>query len=347
MAITQSHFGMIENTEVSLFTLTNANSVSVSITNYGGIVTSFMVPDKNGQLDDVVLGFDNLDSYLGEHPFFGALIGRHANRIQNAAFQLNGTTYHLAKNDGNNHLHGGPNGFDKKVWDADIIERNALKLSYTSVDGEENYPGTLNVTVIYSLTHDNELRIDYTAISDKDTVVNLTNHSYFNLSGHASGNVLDHVLMIDADKFTVNNDESFPTGEIQSVTDTPLDFTSPRRIGEAIDSDYDQIVFGNGYDQNLILNKNNDDYTKIAVVTDPKSKRMMEVYTTKPGVQFYSANFIDGIIGKDGAVYNKNQGLCLETQYFPNAIKHTHFPSPILKAGDTYHHVTGYKFITK
>ncbi|HPT75196.1 MAG TPA: aldose epimerase family protein [Defluviitaleaceae bacterium] len=350
MSIVKTSFGKSKDgVEAFLFKLTNSKGMEVGITNYGAILVSIKVPDKAGNFDDVLLGFDQLDDYLKDHPYFGVVVGRHANRIENAEFTLNGKTYHLAKNDGNNHLHGGYEGFDKKFWEAEIINinnRESIQLSYFSKDGEENYPGNLEVKVIYTLTEDNELIIDYYAVSDQDTVVNLTNHAYFNLKGHNKGDILDHQLMINADQFTVINNECIPTGEIRNVKGTPMDFTSLRSIREGLLSDDEQIKCGKGYDHNWILNVSGKAAEKAGELYEPESGRLMEFFTTKPGVQFYSGNFID-VVGKAGAKYIKHSGLCLETQYFPNSLKHKHFPSAVLKAGDKYQHTTIYKFSTR
>lgn len=349
MGIQKRSFGKtLEGTPAELFTLTNKKGTVVDITNFGGIIVSWKVADRNGKQEDITLGFDTIEGYLEQGPYFGALIGRHGNRIEDAEFELNGVTYHLAKNDGNNHLHGGRKGFDKMLWNAEIIDRNggqALKLTYRSVDGEENYPGNLDVTVIYSLTEENELVIDYHAVTDRDTVVNLTNHAYFNLKGHASGDVLGHELYINADKMTLIDEEGIPTGEFQNVKGTPFDFTSLTPIGRGINADDGQIACGKGYDHNWVLNVGGKKPEKAAEVYEPTSGRVMEVFTTKPGIQFYSANFLDGSkIGKGKTAYQKRSGLCLETQFFPNAMKHKHFPSPILKAGEEYKYTTIYKF---
>jgi aldose 1-epimerase len=350
MSIIQKSFGkMKDGVEVFLFKLTNSKGMEVEIINYGATIVSIKVPDRNGNIEDVVLGFDNIDSYIKPHPFFGAIVGRHANRIENAEFTLNGKTYYLAKNDGENHLHGGNEGFDKKLWESQIININmqeSLQLSYFSKDGEENYPGNLEVKVTYTLTEENELIIDYYAISDKDTVVNLTNHAYFNLKGHNKGDIFDHQLMINADKFTVTDDKGIPTGEIRDVKGTAMDFTSLRSIREGFFSDYEQIKFRSGYDHNWVLTVSGKVAEKAGELYEPDSGRLMEFFTTKPGVQFYSGNFVD-TIGKEGANYKNNSGLCLETQYFPNALKHEHFPSPILKVGEEYKHITIYKFSTR
>jgi aldose 1-epimerase len=352
MNITKRLFGnTTEGTPVEIFTLKNSKGITVEITNFGGIIVSIKVPDKSGNFEDVVLGHDKLENYMRKGPYFGAIIGRHGNRIEGASFEINGVEYKLTKNEGENQLHGGITGFDKVVWQAEVVNeegKESLELSYLSKDREEGYPGNLKVKVTYTVTEDNELKIDYYGVTDKDTVVNLTNHSYFNLSGHASGDILDHKVMINADKFTPADKESLPTGEIREVKGTPMDFTTFTTVRNNIDCDDEQIRFGGGYDHNWVLNVSGKTPEKAAEVVDEKSGRFMEVYTTKPGVQFYTGNFLDGSeIGKDGAAYNKRSGLCLETQYFPNSLKHKHFPSPILRAGEEYNHTTIYKFLTK
>lgn len=349
MSIKKESFGKtIDGVETELFTLKNSNGMEAKITTYGATIVALTAPDKNGSFDDIVLGYDTLDSYLKGDKFFGALIGRCGNRIENGKFKINGVEYNVATNDGKNHLHGGEKGYDKVVWTVDTIDDkcNTLKLTYISKDNDEGYPGNLNITVIYTLTEDNSLSINYKAISDKDTIVNLTNHSYFNLAGHASGDILNQDLMINSDKFIVNDMYSIPTGEIRDVSGTPMDFRTLTPIGNNIDAtDYDQIVFGSGYDHNWILNTNGNIFEKAAQLFDKNSGRVMDVYTTTPGVQFYSANFLDGSdIGKGGVAYNKRTGVCLETQYFPNAINIDKFESPILKAGEEYSHATIYKF---
>jgi len=338
-----------EGRPIRLFTLTNASGMSADISDVGGVIVALRAPDRNGKLEDITLGYETAERYLEKGPYFGALIGRHANRIEGASFELNGVEYSLASNDGANHLHGGLRGFDKVVWDADIVPAEgggeALRLTYVSPDGEEGYPGTLRTTVLYTLTDDNELRIDYEAVSDQDTVVNLTNHAYFNLAGHAAGDIGGHELMIDAERFTPINAECVPTGEVRGVAGTPMDFRRLTPIGPGFASGDEQIANGGGYDHNWVLNAGGGQLAKAAEVYEPTTGRVMEVFTTKPGIQFYSGNFLDGsIVGKGGAVYGKRSGLCLETQYFPNAMKHKHFPSPILRAGETYQHTTTYKF---
>lgn len=352
MSITNRLFGVTEDgKEVFVFTLKNSNGMMVEIINYGATVLSIFAPDREGKFDDIVLGYDRLEDFYKNAPFFGSILGRHANRIANAQFELNGIVYHLNKNEGENHLHGGLKAFHKVVWDAEIIQEDSierLKLKYLSKDGEEGYPGNLDVTVIYTLTQDNALEINYHAISDKDTTVNLTNHTYFNLAGHASGSILQHELMINADKFTPTDEKSIPTGEFVDVKGTPMDFTSLTPIGPGLDSEYEQIKYGNGYDHNWCLNISGKKPEKAAELYEPSTGRVMEVYTTKPGLQFYSGNYLDTAgVGKDGKIYNKRDGLCLETQYFPNSLVHKHFPSSILKAGEEYKHTTIYKFSTR
>lgn len=348
MAIEKELLGTMPNgKDVYIYNLKNSNGMETKICTYGGAIVSSTVPDKNGKFHDVVLGYDSLEDYLKGDKYFGALIGRFGNRIQYGKFTLNGIEYTLAQNNGENHLHGGLQGFDKVVWDAKIVENSpsTLELSYFSPDGEEGYPGNLNVKVTYVLTEDNAIEINYMATTDKDTVVNLTNHAYFNLSGHSSGDVLNHKLMINADTFTVNDKHSIPTGEIRKVEGTPMDFRTLTPIGKNIISDYEQIIFGNGYDHNWVLNTDGSVDFKAAQVVDENTGIVMDVYTTTPGIQFYSGNFLDGSdIGKENTIYNMRSGLCLETQYFPNSINCNNFKCPILKVGQEYNHKTIYKF---
>lgn len=348
MAIIKKYFGKTkDNKEVNSFIFNNKNGISMEVITYGGAITSLCVPDRNGKIDDIVLGYDNITSYEKGGKFFGAIVGRCANRIKNGSFKINGKEYLLARNDGLNHIHGGIKGFDKVIWDAEIVsnEENILKLSYLSKDGEEGYPGNLFVTVYYSLTYDNCLKIEYNAVSDKDTIVNLTNHSYFNLGGHSSGDILNHKLMINSKEFTVNDRYSIPNGEIRNVSDTPMDFRTMKRLGEDIESSYEQIKFGKGYDHNWMLESNNDLKNLSAKLIDEYSGRSMEMYTTNEGVQIYSANFLDGSdIGKDNTSYGLRNGICLETQYVPNAINNSKFKSPLLKAKEEYKNTTIYKF---
>ncbi len=351
VSILKNNFGSLpDGTKVDIFTLTNSNKVSVDITNFGGIIVAINAPDKNGNMTDVVLGYRDFDKYIENPGYIGALVGRHANRIEDARFELNGKVYELAKNDGKNHLHGGIVGLHNVLWKAEIIQENGsekLVLTHTSPDGEENYPGNLDVKVEYSLTEKNELVIDYNAVSDKDTVVNLTNHAYFNLAGHASGDVLNHHIYINADSFTPVNEECIPTGEIKSVKGTVMDFTTLKEFAAGFETADEQILNGKGYDHNWVLNTKENLKEVAAELYHPESGRLMQVFTTKPGIQFYSGNHLDNHKGKDNAVYSKRTGLCLETQYFPNAMKHKHFPSPVLKAGEKYKHITIYKFTTK
>jgi aldose 1-epimerase len=335
---------------VDQYILTNAAGMTAKIITYGAILTELYAPDRDGKLDDVVLGFDNLKDYLERNPHFGATVGRVANRIAKGKFTLDGQEYTLAINNGPHSLHGGRKGFDKQLWKAEPKTTSngvAVELRYVSKDGEEGYPGTLAVTVVYTLTNDNALRIDYTAKTDKATPVNLTNHSYFNLAGAKSGDVLDHELLIAADKYTPTDATLIPTGEIKSVRGTPLDFTKPRRIGERLDQLKDSP--GGGYDHNFVLDNGGKDEPGFAArVSEPKTGRILEMYTTEPGVQLYTGNFLDGkLIGRGGVVYKKHAGFCLEAQHFPDAVHHDHFPSIILKPGETYRQTTIYKFSAK
>lgn len=350
MAITKKSFSKTkDNIDVYIYTLTNNNGAEIQIATYGGTIVSLIVPDKYGNFDDVVLGYDNITSYENGTKYFGAIIGRCANRIEYGKFKINDKEYSLAQNNGNNHLHGGIKGFDKVVWDSKILdsENNVLMLSYFSRDNEESYPGNLTVTVTYTLTEDTALKIEYKAVSDKDTVVNLTNHSYFNLCGHSSRNALNHELMLNSNEFTVNDKYSIPTGEVRAVAGTPMDFRSLKPIGKEIDADYEQLHFGSGYDHNWMLNSNGNIDEIAAKLVDETTGRVMDVYTTKPAVQFYSANFLDGSdIGKGGIPYEKRSAICLETQYVPNSINNNKFTSSLLKANEKYNHTTIYKFST-
>ncbi|MEO5685328.1 MAG: aldose epimerase family protein [Chitinophagaceae bacterium] len=338
-AITKQDFGEADGKPVSLFTLTNKKGIQVKITNYGGIVTSWTAPDKSGAASSIVLGFDSLSGYLAKPPYFGALVGRYGNRIANGAFKIGDSSYTLAKNNGKNHLHGGLKGFDKVVWDAAMVDSvAALTLTYTSKDGEEGYPGNLKVTVVYTLSDDDELGIEYSAETDKSTPVNLTNHSYFNLTGSVSNTILNHILQIDADAYTPVDTTLIPTGVLQPVKGTPFDFTSPTAIGARIAN-----VPG-GYDHNFVLNSKDGSLHLAAVLTDSISGRKLEVFTTQPGLQFYTGNFLDGSFKtNDGKSINKNTALCLETQHFPDSPNQPSFPSTILKPGEKYHSITKYK----
>jgi aldose 1-epimerase len=338
-----------EGVAVDLYTLTNANGVEVRAMTYGGIVLTLRVPDRDGNLGDVVLGYDALDGYLEATPYFGAIVGRYGNRIAGGKFTLDGEEYSLAANNGPNALHGGLQGFDKVVWQAQSFQNEegvGVVFSYTSPDGEEGYPGTLEATVTYTLTDANELVFDYHAVTDKATPVNLTQHTYFNLAGDGAGTILDHELMLNASHFTPVDSTLIPTGEILSVDGTPFDFTTPTAIGARIDDDDEQIGFGGGYDHNYVLDRGEGDALTLAArVHEPTSGRVMEVSTTEPGVQFYSGNFLDGsITGKGGHVYEQRSGLCLETQHYPDSPNKPDFPSTILQPGQEYRSRTVYRF---
>lgn len=340
--ISQETFGHMEDgTEVFLFTLSNSN-IQAQITNYGGIITSLLVPDKDGNVENIVLGFDNLEDYLDEHPYFGALIGRFGNRIAEGRFELDGTEYQLSVNDGENHLHGGERGFDKVVWDAEIVDDQFLKLSYLSPDGEMGYPGNLQVTATYTLTQDNELKITFEATTDQATPVNLTAHSYFNLTGDASKSILDHQLKINAADYTPVNEELIPTGEISSVENTPFDFTDFEAIGLRIDQ-----VEG-GYDHNFVLTGEYGEMQLTSELLEPESGRILRVYSAEPGIQFYSGNFLDGsLTNEKGITLNQYAGLCLEPQHFPNSPNVADFPSTILRPGEQYQSLIVYEFDTQ
>jgi aldose 1-epimerase len=332
---------------VELYTLTNANGMEARIMTYGGVLVSLKVPDRAGKLADVVLGFDNLAGYLQKppEPHFGALIGRYGNRIGNASFTLDGIHYTLPKNDGQNTLHGGTRGFDKVVWQAKPVGNNGVQLSYLSKDGDQGFPGNLSVTVVYTLTDKNELKIDYSATTDKDTVVNLTNHSYFNLAGEGVGDVLGHMVTINADRFTAVDKGLIPTGELRSVAGTPFDFRTPHTIGERINANDEQLTYGHGYDHNFVLNRTGSGLRLAARVVEPKSFRVLEVLTTEPGLQFYTGNQLDGSIhGKGGASYGSHAAFCMETQHFPDSPNKPSFPSTELKPGATYHTTTVFRF---
>ena len=348
-SIVASEFGKSKEGEtVELYTLTNKNGCVAKIINLGGIVTELHVPDKNGKMGDVVLGFTKLDSYLAGHPFFGAIAGRYANRIAKGKFTLDGQEYTLATNNGPNHLHGGARGFDKVVWtaagqDANAKDGPSLSLKYVSRDGEEGYPGTLTATVVYTLTHDNALRIDYAATTDKPTIVNLTNHSYFNLAGENAGSIHDHWMMINADRYTPVDETSIPTGELAPVEGTPFDFRQPHKIGERIEQTPGKPK---GYDHNYALNREAGSKPSLACrVKEETSGRVMEVWTDQPGVQLYTGNYLDGkTTGKQGKPYDFRNGFCLETQHFPDSPNQPKFPSTVLRPGETFKSTTTYKF---
>jgi aldose 1-epimerase len=340
-----------DGTPVSLYTLKNSKGMEARITNYGGILVSLLVPDKNGRVDDVVLGYDSLSNYIKSSPYFGCLVGRYGNRIAKGKFTLDGKEYTLAVNNGANTLHGGLKGFDKVVWDAKEQQGKrglSLVLKYLSKDGEEGYPGNLHVKVTYTLTENNELKIDYTATTDKATVVNLTHHSYFNLAGAGKGDILKHELMINAKKFTPIDEGLIPTGELKSVAGTPFDFTTPAEIGARINAADEQLKFGKGYDHNFVLDKKGKGLSLAARVEEKRTGRVMEVLTTEPGMQFYSGNFLDSTnIGKGGVPYKFRYGFCLETQHFPDSPNKPDFPTTELKPGKTYSTNTVYRFLVK
>lgn len=348
-SISKIEFGKTtDGTPVQLYTLRNSQGMTATIMTYGGIVTSLQTPDRDGKFGDVVLGYDNLDGYLKSTPYFGALIGRYGNRIARGKFSLDGVDYTLATNNVPNHLHGGLKGFDKVVWTVEKADVGSngpeLTLTYLSKDGEEGYPGNLTVQATYSVTERNALEVKFTATTDKDTVCNLTHHSYFNLAGH--GDVLGHFVQIFADKFTPVDSGLIPTGELAPVAGTPFDFLAPKAIGDHInDTGNEQIRFAGGFDDNWVLNKNGDELALAARVTEPKSGRTMEVWTTSPGLQFYTGNFLDGTItGKGGWTYQARNAFCMEPQHFPDSPNHPTFPTTELKPGETYHNTILYKF---
>ncbi len=349
--VTRSPFGTTPGGEaVERFTLANPQGIEIQAISYGGIITSLKTPDRTGALADIVLGFDSLSPYLAGTPYFGAIIGRYGNRIGGAQFALDGVTHPLPANDGPNHLHGGMRGFDKVVWRGepfrDETGQAGVRFHYTSLDGEEGYPGTLQVQVTYTLTNDGELVVGYLATTDKATPVNLTQHSYFNLAGHGSGDILGHELMLAADAFTPVDRTLIPTGEIAPVEDTPFDFRTPHAIGERIEADHPQIRFGGGYDHNWVLDGTPArGMTLAARVFEPETGRTMEILTTEPGIQFYSGNFLDGSLsGKEGAVYDHRAGFCLETQHYPDSPNKPEFPTTILRPGEEYRTTTVFRF---
>ena len=342
-------FGTTDRGEaVSLYTLKNAHGMEARVLAYGGIIVSLQVPDRNGRLDDVVLGFDSLADYERGSPYFGAIVGRYGNRIARGRFTLDGRTYPLATNNGPNHLHGGVRGFDKVVWKVAPFQHAdsvGLVLTYTSPDGEEGYPGTLQATVTYTLTDGNQLIFDYHATTDRATPVNLTQHSYFNLAGEGSGDILGHELTINADRFTAVDATLIPTGTLTPVEGTPFDFRKPTTIGARIDQKDEQLAHGPGYDHNWVLNRKGSGLELAARLRDPKSGRTLEVMTIEPGVQFYAGNFLDGTIkGKGAHEYGRRSGLCLETQHFPDSPNHANFPSTVLRPGQEYRSKTVWRF---
>ncbi len=349
MDIVKQPFGVTTDQQpVDLYTLANDHGVTAQITNYGCTIVTLQTPDRQGNPGDIVLGFATLADYQARSPFFGCVAGRYANRIGNASFDLDGTTYPLAANNGPNHLHGGLRGFDKVVWQGETSRSDgavALHLHYASRDSEEGYPGNLDVTITYTLTNQNELRIDYRATTDQPTILNLTNHTYFNLAGQ--GQILDHVMMIDADRFTPVDATLIPTGELPSLDGSPLDFRTPTPIGARIDHADTQIRYGGGYDHNWVLNRPEIGLRHVITVTEPTSGRCLDVATSQPGVQFYTGNMLpDALPGKTGQTYTKRSGFCLETQHFPDSPHHAHFPTTVLRPGERYHETTVFTFST-
>ncbi len=351
--VTSAPFGATANGRTAeLFTLTNGHGIQIKLTNYGGIITSLRTPDRSGRFDDIVLGYDSLAGYIRNSPYFGAIVGRYGNRIARGLFTLDGTTYRLAVNNGPNSLHGGLRGFDKVVWTAHPFQNQegaGVALDYTSPDMEEGYPGTLRAHVTYTLTDDDRLIVDYTATTDKATPVNLTQHTYWNLAGSARRDILGHVLTINADSMTPVDTTLITTGEITPVSGTPFDFRSPTAIGARVDQRQDaQIRYGNGYDHNFVLNRGGagaDGLVRAARVVEPSTGRTLDIFTTEPGLQFYSGNFLDGsITGKGGAVYRFRYGIALETQHYPDSPNHSNFPTTILRPGQQYHTRTVYQF---
>lgn len=351
MKITQKSFGKtVRGEEATLYTLTNGNGMKVSFTNYGANIVSIIVPDSKGNFADVNLGYENLAGYEENPPGFGSFIGRHANRIGGARFELNGKVYELDKNDGKNNLHGGLVGYNKLMYETEVYEDDdiaSIEFSRLSPHLEQGFPGNLDVSVTYSLTESNELVIEYLAVSDRDTIVNLTNHAYFNLGGHDSGSVLDHKVWIKANQFTPTTPDLIPTGELWDVAGTPMDFRTLKTIGQDINSDYEPIVLAGGYDHNFVLDISGTEVEKVAELVDDKSGRRMEVFTDLPGIQLYTSNMLSPVKNsKNNAVYEKRCGVCFETQFFPNSINIKNFPSCMLKAGKEFDSVTIYKFST-
>jgi len=344
-------FGKLgDGREVKIYTLTNSDGFSVKVTDFGAKLVEVSVPDKNGTLANVILGYDSLSQYIAGDPYFGSTVGRYANRIAKGKFTLNGKDYQLALNNGTNHLHGGPGGYHSVLWKSEVIEKNgipAVKFTYTSPDGEEGYPGNLDVEVTYSWSDSSELIIDYTATCDRDTYINLTNHALFNLRGAGSGDILDHELMLAADHYTPVDSTLIPTGQIAPVLNTPFDFNTPVAVGKRIGDSNGQLIIGNGYDHNWVL-KSNRITNLAASLYEPISGRLMEIYTTEPGIQFYSGNFLDGSqLGHGKKSYNFRYGLALETQHFPDSPNQAGFPTTLLKKGEQYKQTTIYKFLVK
>lgn len=344
VSVSTKNFGVTsDGKEVTLFTLENKNGMKAEFIDYGANIVSLFVPDKNGKLDDVVLGFDNVAAYEVNGCFFGSFIGRHGNRIGNAEFELNSITYQLEKNDGANNLHGGTPGYNKVMYKAETTE-DSVTFSRVSPDMEQGFPGNLEISVTYTITEDNELKISYKAKSDKDTLCNVTNHSYFNLKGHDGGEITDHKVWIKANGFTETTDDLIPNGNIVDVTDTPMDFRTKKAIGDEIEADYEPLKIAGGYDHNFVLDKETGKIEKVAELSEDTTGRTMEVYTDLPGMQLYTGNFIVKEDGKNGTEYTKRTGVCFETQFFPNSIHIPSFESCVLKAGETFASTTIYRF---
>ena len=342
-------FGKLENgEEVYMYTLKNKNGMKAEITNYGATVVSLLAPDKNGKMEDVILGYDSLKSYENGTSYFGAIVGRYGNRISKGKFSLEGKDYQLTINNGENHLHGGTVGFNKLLWKTDSFDENSVKMTLVSPDGDQGYPGKVTLTVTYTLTDNNELKIEYSGTTDKPTILNPTNHCYFNLTGNPENTILSHELKINAEKFTPVDEGLITTGELADVNGTPMDFRTPVPIGKNINNDFQQLNFGKGYDHNWVINNYNGNVREAAIVYDPSSGRVLEVLTDQPGIQFYSGNFLDGSeIGKGGIHYKHRTGFCLEAQHYPDSPNKKNFPSVELKPGETYTQTTIYRFTTK
>lgn len=340
---------IVDGKQVELYRLSNKKGLEALITNYGGFVVSLFVPDKDGKLVDVVLGYDNLDGYINApEKYLGSVIGRYGNRIAKGLFQLEGQEYHLAVNNGPNHLHGGLEGFNRKVWDVLNVSDNEIVLGYTSYDGEEGYPGTLKVVMTYTLTESDGLKIDYVADTDKTTIVGLTNHAFFNLSGAGETTITDHTLCVNANFYTPTDETLIPTGEVLKVENTPLDFRTPHLIGERIDEDFAALRYGKGYDHNFVLlKKYAGELSHAAYAISPKTGIQLDVFTTEPGVQLYTGNWLSGFAGKNAKSYGERSAFCLETQHFPDSPNHAHFPSCVLKEGERYRQVCIYQFSKK
>lgn len=347
MAIEKESFGRLaDGREASLYTITNKSGMSVALTDYGAAVVRVIVPDKDGGSKDVVLGYEDAAGYESGDKFFGAVVGRNANRIAGASFELNEVVYNLADNDNGNNLHSGTDYYNKRMWNARMKMQHTVVFELHSMDGDQGYPGVIDFEVSYTLTEENELKIEYYGVPSEDTIVNMTNHSYFNLDGHDYKTVLEHEVAIDADYFTIADEKSIPTGELVDVTGTPMDFRKKKMLGQDIDADYKPLVYGNGYDHNWALN-NGGTFAKVAEATGAHTGITMEVYTDLPGMQLYTSNFVEHEEGKDGVIYQKRCAVCFETQYFPDAVHKEHFKGPVCLAGENYRTTTVYKFITE